>query len=505
LGASSNQWDSLAQHVLEKKAPVEMALELGLIRPSKKDAQGKTPGIGYYDLFRNRAMFPILDLRGRVAGFGGRILPAEQTGESSASNSKDDGPKYLNSAESFIFQKSKLAYGLFQAQKHIREADEVVLVEGYFDVLALHAAGFQNAVAICGTSLTADHLQIFTRFGKKVTLLLDSDAAGLAATERAMELGLEKGLILYGAQVPEGLDPDEILFDQKTGAPLPGGVEKMKAILGGSAPLLDQKIEIELAEALKSPEARVQALKKLGGWLSRFRDPVGKEVRIDQIQKRLGVSRHLLSQAFGQNLGPEISQRGPERGFQPGFQGRRPAPQPFPVGREARSKTQASLSKRDVLLLTAVVRGKEGAQVIADHRKLWPSALSISDLFDYIPVRSFMETLFKEPGAFERFRADPKAILETGFGSQEGPLDAQVRSTITEALISPDAPFEPEEIKMALDRAVGRALERISQRLHSAIADAEAKKDAGLEAQLKKEYLDVQRKLKEFNTFYDEA
>ena len=165
-------------------------------------------------------MFPILDLRGKVVGFGGRSMPALSGSNPDAqSNTKSDGPKYMNSPESPIFHKSKIAYGLYQAQKFVREKDEVILVEGYFDVIALHSAGFQNVVATCGTALTPDHLNVFKRFASKVTVLFDGDRAGISATERAMELGLAHGAILYGATLPEGLDPDEILFDQKTGKP----------------------------------------------------------------------------------------------------------------------------------------------------------------------------------------------------------------------------------------------------------------------------------------------
>src|SRR5690606_27888114 len=118
VGAAPDGWEGLVQHLAEAKAPLPLAAELGLIQPSQQ-GKGRPGGPGYFDLFRNRVIFPILDLRGKVVAFGGRMLGEDR-----------NSPKYLNSPESFIFHKSKTAFGLFQAAKHIREADEIVLVEG---------------------------------------------------------------------------------------------------------------------------------------------------------------------------------------------------------------------------------------------------------------------------------------------------------------------------------------------------------------------------------------
>ena len=218
VGYATKEWDSLSRFLTEKKAPMALAEELGLIRKSTR--QDPRPGeSGYFDLFRNRVMFPILDTRGRVVGFGGRTLP----GGDDAADPKS--PKYLNSSDSLLFKKSRIAYGLFQAQKHIREKDEVVFVEGYFDVTALHSAGFAHAVATCGTALTPEHVDLVKRFGKKFILLFDADKAGEAATLRAMELGLELGMVFHGAKMPSGLDPDEVLFDPSTGSLRTNGKE----------------------------------------------------------------------------------------------------------------------------------------------------------------------------------------------------------------------------------------------------------------------------------------
>jgi DNA primase len=486
VGASPPLWDALARHMSEKKAPLPQAVELGLIRPSTKNAPGS---MGYFDLFRNRAMFPIIDMRGRVAGFGGRSMPGEpEAGEA--------GPKYMNSPESPVFQKGKLAFGLFQAQKHIREKDELILVEGYFDVLALHAAGFENVVATCGTSITPDHLALFRRFAKRVTILFDGDKAGVSATERAMEVGLDNGIILYGAAMPEGLDPDELLFDQETGKPLPEGKERMAAILGATQPLLTTQLQAEAQAASAGPEARTQALKKAAGWLKRYTDPVGREVWVEDVLRQLGVSRGLLSQAMG---GPQALS--PQAGRTQGPPGPRPmprAPQPHSPQRARPPQPPKPLNHRDKILLQGLCKGGEYSELLTGARAKLPPHSTLADLFDFAPAQEFVRGLVSEPGVLERFRAAPETVL-----SDE--MDPQVRSTLTEALVSQEPVFEREDFKVSLDKALGRLWARFSQRIKAALADAEAKQDAGLHAELMKEYLDVQRKIKEFISFYDEA
>lgn len=504
VGAAPAQWDSLARHMTEKKAPLPQAVELGLIRPSTKNTPGST---GYFDLFRNRAMFPIIDMRGRVAGFGGRMMPQLEGA------SGEDGPKYMNSPESPVFQKSKLAFGLFQAQKHIREKDELILVEGYFDVLALHAAGFENVVATCGTSLTPEHLALFRRFAKRVTVLFDGDKAGISATERAMEVGLDNGMILYGASLPEGLDPDELLFDQETGQPLPEGKERMTQILVASHPLLATQLKVESQSASQGPEAKTQALKRSAGWLKRYTDPVGREVWMEDVVRSLGVSRSLLSQAMGEQQRGASLARKPSSGgaSQPPRPYAPPAPAPFrpmaprpnPVQNGALSASRGSKVVRELkggekMLLQGLAKGGEYSEIFAQIQTKLPPESTVADLFDYIPARELVASLLSEPGRMEQFRSVPEAVLHDE-------LDPQVRSTLTEAWVSRDALFETEDFRMSLDKATGRLWARFSQRIKTALTDAEAKQDAGLHAELMKEYLDVQRKIKEFISFYDEA
>ncbi len=489
MGGAPAAWDSLASYLVAKKAPLPLAVELGLIRPSQKNANRAGPG--YFDLFRNRAMFPILDLRGKVAGFGGRTMPApaqntSPTGPEPAAGSPDShGPKYMNSPESFTYQKSKLAFGLFQAQKHIREKDEVILVEGYFDVLALHAAGFENVVATCGTALTSDHLAIFRRIANRITILFDGDKAGISATERAMEIGLDNGIIVHGAVMPEGLDPDEILFDQKSGQTTPGGRERMESILKEARPLLDSRIEAAAQSAANGPEERTQALKQIGRWLARYRDPVGREVRLQSVEKRLGVDRRLLEKAMsGMNEG------GPGRAA-PVTPAR---PQPI---RPNRQEVQ-SIPRWEEILIGAWVRGGNFSKLFTEAGTRLPAKMSLADLFESPALVQFASSF-----PVDTFESSSRTTAMSDFWDA---IDhPKLRSLVTEAMVQPEPRFNQEELKTALDRAVGRLWARFSQQIKAAIGRAEANKNAELQATLMKEYLDVQRKMKEFSSFYDEA
>jgi len=159
------------------------------------------------DRFHERIMFPIHNIAGKVAGFGGRILK---------NNAKE--AKYINSPETDIYNKSKILYGLFQARKAIRQKDECIIVEGYMDVLALHQAGIENVAASSGTSLTEDQLRLVKRFTDNVTFLFDGDAAGQKASLRAIDMALEQELNVKMLSLPVEHDPDSFVktFDIET-------------------------------------------------------------------------------------------------------------------------------------------------------------------------------------------------------------------------------------------------------------------------------------------------
>lgn len=193
VGYAPEAWRALLEALTTEGFSVPELLAAGLI----KEADGK-PGT-YYDRFRNRLMFPIRDAAGRVVGFTGRALSA------------DEQAKYLNSPETELYHKSEVLFGMDMAKDAIRTRGFTCLVEGQIDVILAHQAGFQNTVALSGTALTERHVGLMKRFSENLMLVLDADAAGLKATARSAALALTQGLRVKAARLPTGKDPAELI------------------------------------------------------------------------------------------------------------------------------------------------------------------------------------------------------------------------------------------------------------------------------------------------------
>ena len=199
IGAAPDRWDGLAQTAAGKRMPMGVFESAGLVK-AKRD------GDGYIDVLRHRLIFPIHDASGRVIAFGGRRLNDE------------DEPKYLNSPETVLFNKSETLYGMRQATTAIRTQRRAIIVEGYTDVVACHQAGVCNAVATLGTALTERHARVLKRLCDEVVLIFDGDDAGQRAAERAFEIFFLEPVDVKVAVLPGGVDPDDLLKR-------PGGVE----------------------------------------------------------------------------------------------------------------------------------------------------------------------------------------------------------------------------------------------------------------------------------------
>lgn len=198
LGYSLDEWSYLTDKAEKEGYQKAYLLETGLsIFNENKNS--------VYDRFRNRVMFPIHSVSGRVIAFGGRILKTEP-----------NSPKYVNSPESEIYHKSAILYGLFFAKKSIREFDNCFLVEGYTDVVSLHQSGIENVVASSGTSLTTEQIKLISRFTKNVTILYDGDPAGIKASLRGIDMILEEGLNVKVVLFPDGHDPDSYVREVGT-------------------------------------------------------------------------------------------------------------------------------------------------------------------------------------------------------------------------------------------------------------------------------------------------
>jgi DNA primase len=238
--------------------------------------------------FRGRLLFPIHDLRGRVVGFGGRLLvPGE--------------PKYLNSPETPIFHKGRQLYNLHQAKSAIRKEESVILVEGYFDVFRLVLAGIEHVVAPLGTSLTADQAGLLRRFTPSATLLYDSDQAGLRATFRAGDELLRHGVRVRVATMPEGDDPDTLVRK--------GGAAALQPILDDGIDLLERKLQLlERKGWFEGVEHQREALDRLLPTIRAAADPITRDLYLKTVSERTGVSREVLrQQAAARSSSPPVA------------------------------------------------------------------------------------------------------------------------------------------------------------------------------------------------------
>ncbi|HEV7367367.1 MAG TPA: DNA primase [Gemmatimonadales bacterium] len=238
--------------------------------------------------FRGRLLFPIHDLRGRVVGFGGRLLgPGE--------------PKYLNSPETEIFHKGRQLYNLHQAKGPIRKEESVLLVEGYFDVLQLVLAGVEHVVAPLGTALTPDQAALLRRYTPAATLLYDSDQAGLRATFRSGDELLRQSLRVRVATLPPGEDPDTLVRK--------GGVPALDAVLRDAVDLFERKIQLlERHGWFEGVEHRRDAVDRLLPTIRAAADPITRELYLSLAAGRAGVSKEVLEQELRE--GRAAGQRG---------------------------------------------------------------------------------------------------------------------------------------------------------------------------------------------------
>lgn len=227
-----------------------------------------------YDYFRGRVMFPIIDLRGSVIGFGGRVLG-------------DEKPKYLNSPDTPVFKKTKNLFALNFA-KNSKE-QRLILVEGNVDVITLHQAGFTNTVATLGTALTDDQARLIAGYAKEVVVAYDSDGAGRKATTRAFSFFDELGVKVRVLNIPGAKDPDEYI--KKFGA------QRFKMLLDESASVTDYKLtEIAQKNDVSTPSGKVSYLKEAASVLADIRSPVERDVYIRKLGNDLGVSHEAIAE-----------------------------------------------------------------------------------------------------------------------------------------------------------------------------------------------------------------
>jgi DNA primase len=248
----------------------------------------------HFDRFRRRVIFPISNESGKVVAFGGRALG-------------DDMPKYLNSPETPIYAKSRVLYHLDRAAQSIRKLDYVILVEGYMDCIAVASAGVENVVASCGTSLTESQIRLLTRYTRRVIVNYDPDSAGVAATERSLNLLLEEGFEAKVLALPGGLDPDSFIRKQ--------GAAAYKELLGSAPTYLDYLTDRAAAQHdVSRPEGKIAAANFVMTYLVRVPNPMLRAELANRLAERLRVDNRLLREELKRAAGESRPQiKAPEK------------------------------------------------------------------------------------------------------------------------------------------------------------------------------------------------
>ncbi|MGB3587662.1 MAG: DNA primase [Tunicatimonas sp.] len=274
LGYSFDQWDGLLQSALKKGYKKEFLVKAGLVIQKEEDNKE-------YDRFRGRVMFPVHNISGRVLAFGARMLGNAKEGAASRQ------PKYINSPETLIYHKSDVLYGLYQAKQNIRQEDNCYLVEGYTDVIALYQAGVKNAVASSGTSLTQEQIRLIGRYTQNVTVLFDSDPAGLKASFRGIDMILEGGLQVKAVMLPEGDDPDSL--SQKMDA-----TELQNFLKEHRTDFINFKTQVYQREAENDPIRQAELIREVVASIAKVPDPIQRQVYVKVTSNQLEIDEQTL-------------------------------------------------------------------------------------------------------------------------------------------------------------------------------------------------------------------
>ena len=268
LGFALNGWENFLSFAQDKKIDMEKALSLGLVGQNK---DGRL-----YDKFSGRIIFPIFSPNGRVVGFAGRIM-----------EKRENAAKYLNSPESLIYVKGRILYGLSHAKDEIRRLDKAILVEGYMDLISLHQSGIKNVVAVSGTALTEEQVQLVSRYTKNVVLLFDADTAGIKASMRSIELLLRRDIEIKIASLPSGEDPDSFVNNY--------GKEKFEDIIKKAQNFLEYQSEYyERQGMFEDPAKTAAAIRELVRPVALISDELKRALLLKSVSKKFNLREKLL-------------------------------------------------------------------------------------------------------------------------------------------------------------------------------------------------------------------
>ncbi len=261
VGVALDEWDALLKELKQNGYYEEDIVSAGL---AVKNEKGRC-----YDRFRNRLMFPIIDVRGNVIAFGGRVFD-------------DSLPKYLNSPDTLVFKKSLNLFALNYAKNN--NNNRLLLAEGYMDVISMHQAGFTDAIATLGTAITVEQARLMARYAKEVIIAYDSDGAGQKAAQKAIELLSNVGVAVKVLKITNGKDPDEYIKTY--------GAQRFKLLLEGSGNHIEYRIDnLRVKYDLDSPQDTINFLKEVAGVLITVRSDIEREVYINKVARETNIAK----------------------------------------------------------------------------------------------------------------------------------------------------------------------------------------------------------------------
>ncbi len=273
MGYAPNEWRALLTHLREKGYSYEEAYEANLANKSEKNGK-----VSFYDSFRNRVMVPIIDARGNVVAFGGRVLD-------------DSKPKYINTSDTLVYKKSLGVFGLNFAKN--TKDKSLILVEGYMDAISLHQAGFDNAIACLGTALTSEMAHLLSRYADEIILSYDADEAGQKATQRAIGIFNSIGMKIKVVHLSGGKDPDEILKKY--------GPERFQSLIDGAANDIEFAIvRLRNQYDLQTSDGKMKFLEKAAEVLAALHSKIPQEIYASRLSEELGVSKQSILTRIGQ-------------------------------------------------------------------------------------------------------------------------------------------------------------------------------------------------------------
>ena len=431
LGFSPDRWDSVVGELKELKISKNTAVQSGLILVREQSS-------GYYDRFRNRIMFPIFDINMQVAGFGGRVMD-------------DAMPKYMNSPETPVYNKSRILYGLHASKQFCRQEGFVYIVEGYFDFLSLFQQGIKNTVASLGTALTHDHVRILKGYASKMILVFDSDTAGINAAKRSIKIFMREGVDIRILVLPEDSDPDSYVMEH--------GPEAFNQLALKAKTVMQFLLQVSIDTHGMSVEGKVEILNDMKPYLTGIQDSVLRSLYVKELAEKLNIDeKAVLEKVREQYLHSQVSR-----------------PESYLTGDKKEDDRLAS-DRREEQVISLILNYPE---IINDVKK--------TGVLEYF----YSEKLKLIGKKVISIRPDKKAFITNVMAKMENSEDQELIASL-----SMESTFFDNNIKgtaLSLINRVIRVKKREENSLTSKIISAEKGCDAELMELLKKKQAEIQQ------------